>query len=284
MYVTNLTQNIRKGITEKETQLLCTLAKEGKSIIDLKDISRITGESYGYVKVIANRLCKKKWLITITKGRYLISPLSAGDESEYTEHEFVIASHLAKKGSYYISYWNALNYYGYTEQTPLTVFVATTHRLANIKIHGVRYKFVTIKKTKNFGTKNQMIVKNKIIISDREKTITDALDHPEYCGGIVEVAKCLWNASKDSNVSFDKIIKYAKRMENRTIIKRLGYLIDVLEIKIQPNLYKQMPRLISSGYSWFDTHSTITTKIKSNSKWKLFINIDTESILNVKNQ
>jgi hypothetical protein len=51
-------------------------------------------------------------------------------------------------------------------------------------------------------------------------------------------------------------------MKNSTIIKGLGYLIDMLEIKIQPNLYKQMPSLTSSGYSWHDTHLTVTRKIK----------------------
>ena len=211
MYVTNSTQDIRKGISEKETYLLSTLAKEGKTIIDLKDISRVTDASYGYAKVIANRLRNKKWLIQIAKGKYLISPLSAGTESEYTEHEFVIASNLAGKKPYYIAYWTALNHYGYTEQTPFTVFVATTSRIASTNVHGVNYKFVTINKTKFFGTRNHFIGNKKIIISDKNKTIVDALDHPEYCGGIEEVAKCLWNAKDD--VSFEKIINYSKKIQ-----------------------------------------------------------------------
>ena len=97
------------------------------------------------------------------------------------------------------------------EQTPFTVFVATILRISNINIHGVDYKFVTINKTKLFGTKSQMIVRQKIVISEKEKTIVDALDHPEYCGGIEEVAKCLWNAKDDADISFEKILKYAKK-------------------------------------------------------------------------
>ena len=288
MPVTNFTQNIRKGISEKETCLLSTLAKGGKTIINLKDVMCVTGASYGYAKVIANRLCNKKWLIPIARGRYLISPLSAGSESEYTEHEFVIASDLAKKSSCYIAYYSALNHYGYTEQTPFTVFVATTSRISNVKIHGVSYKFVTINKTKFFGTKNQMIRRQKIIISDKEKTMIDALDHPEYCGGIEEVAKCLWNAKDD--VSFEKIIKYAKKIQNSTVIKRLGYLIDVLGIDVPPRLYKQMHSLIGSGCSWLDPHLTTTAvattnkkkKKSSNTKWRLFINVSAESLLEAK--
>ena len=283
MYVTNSTQNIRKGISEKETYLLSTLAKEGKTIINLKEIIRVTGASYGYAKVIANRLCNKKWLVPITNGRYLISPLSAGVKSEYTEHEFVIAADLAKKKPYYIAYWSALNYYGYTEQTPFTVFVATICRIPGIKIHGVNYKFVTIKKRKLFGTKNYMVVRQKIVISDKEKTIVDALDHPECCGGIEEVAKCLWNAKED--VSFEKIMTYAKKIKNSTVIKRLGYLIDVLEIDVPSDLYEQMRGLIGSGRSWLDPHlATIATnkKKRSNMKWNLFVNVSAESLLEAK--
>src|SRR3990172_9213144 len=137
MSVTNSTKNIRTGISDMEARLLSTLAKEGKTIFELEDISNILKKSYRYTKVIADRLRKKKWLIQITRGKYLLSPLSAGLESEYTEHEFVMASHLAGEKPYYIAYWSALNHYGFTEQTPFTVFVATTSRIPNIKIHGV---------------------------------------------------------------------------------------------------------------------------------------------------
>jgi predicted transcriptional regulator of viral defense system len=278
MYVTNSTQNIRIGITDRQTYLLSTLAKEGKTIIGLDDITRVLETSYNNAKVIANRLRKKKWLIQITKGRYLISPLSAGTESEYTEHEFIIASDLVKDRPYYIAYWTALNHYRYTEQTPLTVFIATTSRTSNKNIHGVSYNFVTINKNKFFGTKNYFIGRHKIIISDKNKTLADALDHPEYCGGIDEVAKCLWNAKDD--ISFDKIINYAQEMDNSTIIKRLGYLIDVLKIKISPNLYSKMLHSINTGHSWLDPYST--KQKKSNPKWKLFVNISESSILEAK--
>jgi len=278
MTVTKSTQNIRMGITKKETYLLSTLAKEGKTIINLEDISKVLNATYYYAKVIADRLRKKKWLIQIAKGKYLISPLSAGVESEYTEHEFVVASNLAGKKTYYIAYWTALNHYGYTEQTPFTVFIATTSRIASTTIHGVNYKFVTINKKKFFGTRNHFIGNQKIRISDKNKTIVDSLDHPECCGGIAEVAKCLWNAKDD--ISFEKIVEYSQKMHNSTIIKRLGYLIDTLELEISSSLYDKMQNLIGEGRSWLDPHSTKNKK--SRLKWKLFVNVPTETILEAK--
>ena len=278
MYVTEQTQNIRIGISDKETYLLSTLAREGKSIVTLEDISRVWGASYSNAKVISNRLRKKRWLLELIPGKYLISPLSAGVESEYTEHEFIIASELVKKKSYYIAYWSALNHYGFTEQTPFTVFVATPSRIKNITVHDVKYQFVTINQAKFFGMRNHFFENKKIIISDKNKTIVDALDHPEYCGGIVEVAKCLWNAKNE--ISYSKIFEYSQKIKNSTVIKRLGFLIDTLEIKVPQSIYNQMHDSINTGRSWLDPYSTKTKK--SNLKWKLFVNVPTELILEIK--
>lgn len=278
MSVTNSPKNIRLGISNREAILLSMLAKEGKSIIGYKDVLNSIDASYVNARKIVERLCRKKWLIPVTRGKYLISPLRAGVESEFTEHEFVIASHLASKKAYYIAYWTALNHYGYTEQTPFTTFIATTSRIPNINVHGVDYRFVTINKSKFFGTRNHFINNNKIVISDKEKTLVDALDHPEYCGGISEVAKCLWNAKNE--ISFEKIINYAKKMQNTTIIKRLGYLIDILEIEISALNYHKMQNSIGKGRSWLDPGSS--KKRKSHLKWKLFVNVPNDWILEAK--
>ena len=269
MYVTKPTQNIRRGLSDRETMMLCSLATKGKSIIRYDDIINVTQISYQNARKMAQILCKKKWLIPVSAGKYLISPLDAGMKSEYTEHEFIIASHLAGKRPSYIAYWTALNHYGYTEQVPLVVISATTSRMPNTVVHGVRYEFVTITGTKFFGTSNLFIDNHKILISDKEKTIVDALDHPEYCGGIQEVAKCLWNARNE--LSFERMITYSKQAKNSTVIKRLGYLIDLFDMKIPDHLYHKMRNMIGAGYSQFNPFY-VTSK-KTNPKWKLYVNV-----------
>jgi predicted transcriptional regulator of viral defense system len=270
---TNDTESIRHGLTDKETELLTNLAKDGKTIFQLEDISNFLGTKYRYTKVIADRLRKKKWIIQLTRGKYLISPLSAGPKSEYTEHEFIIASHLAK--DYYIGYWSALNYYGFTEQTPLSVFVVTKSRLRNRKILGVNYKFVTIDKKKFIGITNTFINNKSVRISDKPKTIADALDHPELCGGISEVAKCLWNARKE--ISLNDVLKYSKLMKNNSIVKRLGYLVDLLKIETTEKEYSLMKSLVSKGYSLLDPMSI--RKGAHNTKWNLLLNMSEEHLL-----
>lgn len=280
MSVTDHTQDIRIGISDRETILLSTLSKENKTIIDFEDISRVLKVSYIYARKIAERLHKKKWLLPISRGKYLVVPLSAGVNSEYTEHEFIIASYFTK--NYYIAYWSALNYYGYTEQTPFTVFVATTSRIwkPNMKVHDVNYKFVTIEKSKFFGITNIFVNNHNVMISNKSKTIADALDHPEFCGGIAEVTKCIWNARKE--ISFMDIINYARMMKNTTIIKRLGYLSDVLKIEIPTVEYVKMQDSIKVGRSLLDPHSTIHGR--SHLKWNLIVNVPLNVLLEAKKE
>lgn len=270
---TNDTKNIRIGLSKTESQLLSSLAEARKNIFSLDNVTSELNCSYKNAKVIANRLVKKKWLIRLRRGKYLLVPLSAGVKGKYTEHEFVIASNLVNP--YYIGYWSALNHYGFTEQIPLTVFVVTTKRLKNRKILDVDYRFVTVNRKKFFGFTKVAIANSTVNISDKEKTIADALDHHEYCGGIAEVTKCLWNARKE--ISFSKLVAISLKMGNTAILKRLGYLSEILEIKLPEEVTSKISSNLGKGFSPLDTMAS--KKGKYYTRWNLLLNIPEESLL-----
>jgi predicted transcriptional regulator of viral defense system len=272
MTTANTSQNIRKGLSGNESLLLSSLAGKGKKIFGLKDIVAELGCSYAYAKDMARNLAKKKWVVNLRRGAYLIVPLSAGVEAKYTEHEFVVGSHLVEP--YYIAYWSALNFYNLTEQTPFTVFIATTKRAKSRTILDVRYSFVTLNRKKFFGFSSVPVGSDRVNISDKEKTLADALDHPEYCGGISEVAKCIWNAKDDA--SFEKIVRYAKRMGNSAIIKRLGFLAEALEIGLKEDTVQDMRKHIAPGMSPLDP--TVRHKGSYSSRWNLLVNVERDAL------
>jgi predicted transcriptional regulator of viral defense system len=266
------TENVRSGLTRNESLVLSALSEKGKTIFKIEDVVSELGCSYKYSKVLVNNLTKKKWVIVLKRGVYLIVPLSAGVKSRYTEHEFVVASHLVSP--YYIAYWSALNFYGFTEQTPFTVFVATTRRVKNREVLNISYKFVTLSKRKFFGFEPTAVSTYKINVSDREKTLADALDHPEYCGGMVEVAKSLWNAKEE--LSIEKIADYAERMGNAAILKRFGYLVEVLDVDIDLEVLSKLRGMISRGMSAFDP--TLPKKGRYDTRWNLLVNVSEETL------
>ena len=265
--------SLRKGLSKKEAYLLSSLSEKKREIFEIKDIIEELDCTYDYAKVIANRLQKKKWTLTLKKGKYLIVPLVAGKESLYTEHEFVIASGLVNP--YYIAYRSALNYHGMTEQVPLTVFIATPKRTKNRKIHSVNYKFITMPANKFFACIETSISANKVYISDKEKTIADCLDRPQYAGNMTEVAKALWNAKDE--IDLEKLTDYAIKMNNGAIFKRLGYLIKKLEINIPDNLDKKIRHNITKGYTLLDPSKKGTGTYST--EWRLIINVNDKELL-----
>ena len=81
-----------------------------------------------------------------------------------------------------------------------------------------------------FGFKKTWIDSfNKVLCSDLEKTFIDCLFKPDYSGGIVEIAKAIY-MSKDK-INFDKLFDYTEQFKSQAVIKRLGFLLELLEIK-----------------------------------------------------
>ena len=56
---------------------------------------------------------------------------------------------------------------------------------------GVTYKIVSLKPDKVFGVMKEWIDEVPFSVTDREKTIIDGLDLPQYVGGVSEIIKTL---------------------------------------------------------------------------------------------
>lgn len=244
----------------RRTDLLNLLAKKG-NIFTFNDALEMSNLSTKSLQKVLYRLQQKGAIERIEKGKYLIIPLGA-EKGKYTLHEFVIGSLLVEP--YSIAYWSALNYYSLTEQIPTTIFIQTNTKKFNInpKVFGIQYKIIKIKKEKMFGIRKEWIEETKINITDKEKTIIDCLDLPQYAGGIIEVAKALKNNKFDRK----KLENYTQRIGNSGVLRRLGYLCELLNIKIK------LPKLNIRNYLLLDP--AMPNKGPKSAKWRLIINLD----------
>lgn len=263
----------KQGLSPDETKLLSTLSSQGKSIIKIKDIQKTLGCSYQNARRIASDLADKKWLERLESGKYLIIPLEAGEKGEFTEHEFIIASDLVEP--YYIGFFSALNFHGFTEQVPYTVFVATTKQKTSLDLHGLEYHFVTLTETKFFGAKEYAIGNKRVQISTPEKTLIDSLDHLGHSGGLEEVSKVFNNLGED--FSFDRLVNYALKFGNGAVLKRLNYLLHLFEIDLEDQLLAKLKDDMTKGYSLLDPTKPDRGPYKQ--KWKLRLNVSEKQLL-----
>lgn len=229
-----------------ELRLLFTLEEEGKSIFRSDDAKRILRSSDASVKNVLYRLRKKGRIEEIERGKYLLFPAKSGYEGKWSEVPFLIASELVSP--YYIGFWSALNYWGMTEQVPSVTFVATTKRKKKKLTYGpINFEFITLSKKKFFGFVEEKIEGGKFNVSSREKTVVDCLLYPKYCGGIDEVIKGIWEDRNE--LDFEKVLDYSKKTGVKVVMRRLGYILEMLEIKnYEDKIIKSNPK----GFMWLD--------------------------------
>ena len=106
-------------------------------------------------------------------------------------------------------------------------------------------------------------------ISDPSRTLIDTLDVPELGGGIRHVAEVLDSYFGSEYLDESLLLEYAERLGNRTVFKRLGYLLEALEIEA-PELVQACRKKISSGISLLDPN--LPKRGHTRRRWNLQLN------------
>jgi predicted transcriptional regulator of viral defense system len=215
----------RITLGKMEILLLSSLEHDKKSIFTFSDaLQTLSYTKREVVRNVLSRLAKKGRIKRIKKGLYLLIPFRLAD---WGEHEFSIVPLLAK--AYYISFWSALSFWSMTEQLPRQIYIATKYRIKARSFGEIRYLFVKVAPRYFFGFAETEISGRKVNIALKEKAVLDCLLHPEYCGGLGEVAKAIRDCWKD--LDWTKVKGYARKMKNSAVERRLFYILSFLKLK-----------------------------------------------------
>jgi len=137
--------------------------------------------------------------------------------------------------------------------------------------------FITVKEKSIWGIKEVWINnKEKIRISNIEKTIIDCLTYPQYCGGITEIAKGIW-IIKDK-INYKILLNYVNRHNKNVVAKRLGRLLELLNIG-DLKILLELKKYVKDRYDLFDP--TLSLKRIDKNSWRLIDNVGQKQIKNV---
>ena len=205
----------------------------------------------------------------LQRGLYMIIPLEAGPERLWSENTYIIASNLIDPGA--VSYWSALRYCNMTEQLLRVQFIQTTKRKKTLNIQGVEYRFIHVGEKHFFGISNKRIDNLPVRVTDREKTIIDAANRLDLCGGITQLAQALFTAQKD--IDWEKLDNYLMKWGGGTVVKRIGFLVEKLSISLfdRERTLNHWQSMISKGNSLLEPGSEKKGPISS--RWNLQINV-----------
>lgn len=258
------------GISEKNRKLLDNLASRLEGPFSIQEASGILHEPKEKTRIALAYLARKGWLSRIKQGLYATVPIGAANPHEHKENPWIVASRVF--APCYIGGWSAAEYWEFTDQIFNSVVVITARKFKStcMKIQGTNYIIKCVNE-KHFGKARSVWFENvKISVSDPLQTIVDILDTPYIGGGIRHVSDVVIAYFNSTHRNDDALRKYIEQKHNKTIYKRLGFLIDTLGISAE-NLKSFCKQNISTGYSLLDPKAEAQGIF--NSKWNLRINV-----------
>jgi predicted transcriptional regulator of viral defense system len=243
---------IAGGILKNNRKLLDLLNRKQKGPFEIPDAAKILGISYSKTSRLLAYWASRGWLTRVRKGLYITVPLGTLKPYERREDPWIIATQIFTPG--YIGGWSACEHWGLTEQIfkDIVIFTSRPVRKRRILIQDTLYIVKVVQKEKLFGTntiwRQQTKVKEvvqkeklfgtntiwrqqtKVKVSDPSRTIIDILDDPSIGGGMRHVAEIVKQYFEGEYRDEKKLLAYIKQLNNRTIYKRLGYIIETLNL------------------------------------------------------
>jgi len=263
-----------KNISTLSSRILTEMNTLGKAWFTVSELYALLPDlSEGSLCVHVKRMADKGLLMRIQEGLYYIIPFEQDSET-FMPDWHLLAEPLAGK-EHYIGYYSALQIHGLITQPSLKeqIVVKKQKKPSETTVHGVNFQFIYHNEKHYFGYQNEWIDSfNKVRCSDIEKTLIDCLYKPEYAGGIVEVAKALFEARK--RIKFETLLDYGVRFDSQAILKRLGYLLELMEI--DSPIIEELRRLRSSSVSLLDTEAPKIGKVLT--RWNIMQNVDADTI------
>lgn len=207
------------------------------------------------VKNKISKLKKAGWLVRIKRGTYAITSIDS--------HNFANISPLAISFIFvpnsYVSFEFALNYYNLFDQLPKKITAVTSLKSKKYAFQDMEYQFIKTKPELIFGFKEVNTNSQKGKVAELEKAILDFLYFRSDTYTVDLVLEKL-KEGKDE-LDFEKLIEYGFKYP-LTVKRRLGYLLDLLEVNTN-KIHKKTKA--KRGYSKLTKNSNIF-----NAKWRIY--------------
>ncbi|MDR9399317.1 type IV toxin-antitoxin system AbiEi family antitoxin domain-containing protein [Salibacter sp.] len=264
-----------KNISTQSSEILGYFNILGKDCFDFNEAKKVLpNSSESAIKELLSDMVRRGLLMRLKRGFYCLIPYEQ-DPDAFMPDWHLLAKPLTKGIDHYIGYYSALQIHNLITQPSLKeqIVVAKQMRPTQIEVKGVSFQFIYHNSNHFFGAKKVWIDSfHKVLCSDLEKTFVDCLFKPDYAGGIVEIARALY-ISKD-RLKFDKLMKYTEKFNSQAVMKRLGFLLEILEINT--DIIQKLHESKTASYVLLDTE--LPRQGKHISRWSIQQNLETETI------
>lgn len=266
------------GISGRNRRHLEVLHREFRGPFGADEAADRLGMPPARASRLLRHLASQGWLTRVTHGLYVSVPLEARASGQWIEDPWVVGSKVF--APCFIAGWSACEHWGLTDQifNEVAVVTAKPVRRKRQSIQQTPFVVRQVAPDQIFGTKAIWRRESRVEVSDPSRTVIDMLDDPRLGGGIRQVAAALDEYCR-SCLDEQLLLDYAERRGNRSVYKRLGYLLEALDIE-SSGLIEACGASMSSGVVSLDPSAPEEGSIVK--RWNLRINVDLARDLNMR--
>lgn len=255
------------GIGKNYRKKLSLVLSKGLTVLNAKSVATILNVQESEARRLLSRWNKSGWVNRIKQGSYIPQPIDTIHENLGPENPLIVVEKIFSPG--YVGGYSAIKHWDLSEQIFEVVNYFTLKKVKSTDqmIGNIKVRLKRISEYKMFGAKTVWIENTKVLISDPTKTIIDFLDDPTMAGGMTIVFDFFEEYMESKFYDFSLLINYGERMNNKTIFKRLGFMLEAKGMLGEKEEHL-LRSLISSGLSKFDP---TLDNLKVVKKWNLKI-------------
>lgn len=257
------------GISGRGRAELAEVLGSGQRFITPADAVEALGVDADAAAKKLSRWAADGWVRRVRRGLYIGVPVDATNPSAWSEDPLVVATEVW--GPCYFTGWTAAHHWALTEQVFRTTVLKTSERVRNAAVRLLDHDYLVGHVNADllsWGLKTEWRDNSRLRFADPARTVMDILDRPKLGGGIRHSAEVLSNYLDEHDPML--LVPAGDRLGNRAVFKRLGYVIEALDLN-QPILLSACEKRISAGISTLDPDGPPGGRRQM--KWGLRVNV-----------
>jgi predicted transcriptional regulator of viral defense system len=260
-----------RGIEKKNRTALEKLHRDLAGPFDMADAARVLRVSRDRAGRLLRQLSAHGWLSRIRRGLYVTVPLGASEPSAWREDPWRVAASVFAPS--YIGGWSACEHWELTEQVfrGVVVMTARSLRTTESEVQGNAFRLKHLPEDLHFGTRSVWRDRTRVKVSDPTRTLIDVLDDPRLGGGIRHVSAVVSEYLSGMHRDERRLLDYGDRLGNRTVFKRLGFIVESLELGA-PSLVEACRARVSKGLGRLDP--SVVSRGRVLKRWGLRVNVE----------
>jgi predicted transcriptional regulator of viral defense system len=251
------------------SRIILTAEEENRHILRVADFKDFYQTTDSNARTMISQLVAKGWLVRVGRGSYQLQPAKTGLDPYPVADKFVIAGQFTIDS--FIAYGSAAEYHGLTTQLFQNVLLATTRRRKQMSLPKLKIHMILIDQ-ENFVGFQKVTKAPDVHVATIERTLIDAIDRPDLCGGISDVREILNRARSKTNI--ERIKEYLPTYRSKSLIQRVGYLLETFGFNLNASDKEYLLSLCHGTKAYlFKRKQNGTAQEQHYSKdWQLVIN------------